>query len=233
MQQFFVDKLESPWLSADQRRQCQKVLRMRKGDAVRLVDPQGRGIVATFTNDDLSDLKQTDVITWPEKKRTLTLIAALIRTERLEWMIQKACEMGVDRIVLLRAEHGVVRDFGARSDRKMDRLNLIAKEACEQSYRQYQVPILGPIDADAIPDYRSDLNIYADIGNTPHLIEAIGEDVTSISAIVGPEGGFSKHERAQFAKLGFDEASLGDPVLRAETASLYICAMVSLSEVIK
>lgn len=233
MQQFFVDKLESPWLNNEQRRQCQKVLRMRKGDKIRLVDHQGSGIVAEFVDDTLQNLKQVDVLSWPLKKRKLTLIASLIRNERLEWMIQKACELGVDKIVLLSAEHGVVRDFGDRADRKMERLNLIAKEACEQSYRQFEVPVLGPIALSAIADHASELNVYADIGDTAHLVETLGTNVTTISAIVGPEGGFSLHERAQFEKNGFIETSLGDPVLRAETASLYICAMVSLCEVIK
>ncbi len=233
MQQFFVDKLQSPWLSNDQRRQCLKVLRMRKGDTVRLVDGEGQGVIAEFLDDELVEMKAIEPIQWAPKKRTLTLIASMIRTERMEWMIQKACECGVDQIVLYSSDNGVVRDFGKRNDRKLERLNLIAKEACEQSYRQHNVEVIGPIERSDIKNHLKELNVYADIGETMHFVDAIDSSTTSVCAIVGPEGGFSQKERSAFEALDFKEVSLGNNVLRAETASLYICNMMSVCEVIR
>lgn len=233
MQQFFVEKLQSPWLSNDQRRQCLKVLRMRKGDSVRLVDGEGQGVLAKFIDDELLEMEVIEPIVWVHKKRSLTLIASMIRTERMEWMIQKACECGVDTIILYSSDNGVVRDFGKRNDRKLERLNLIAKEACEQSYRQHQVEVIGPVERHEIQGYTKDLNVYADIGETIHFVDAIKANTQSVCAVVGPEGGFSKKERSEFEKMGFEEVSLGDNVLRAETASLYICNMMSVCEVIR
>lgn len=233
MQQFFVDSLSAPWLSSEQRNQCRKVLRMRKGDEIRLVNGQGEGIQARFVDDDLDELEVVAPLEWVEKKRKLRVIASMIRSERLEWMIQKACECGVDEIVLYSAEHGVVRDFGKRGERKLERLNLIAKEACEQSYRQFAVPVSGPIVLKDVPEHLSQLNVFADIGDRPHLVDVIHHDIETVSAIVGPEGGFSEHERDAFVRMGFKEVSLGNHVLRAETASIYICNMLSVCEVIK
>lgn len=233
MQQFFVDKLQSPWLSNDQRRQCLKVLRMRKGDSVRLVDGEGQGVIAKFQDDELLEMDVQETITWAPRKRSLTLIASMIRTERMEWMIQKACECGVDTIVLYSSDNGIVRDFGKRNDRKLERLNLIAKEASEQSYRQHQVVVLGPVERPEIKYYMKDLNVYADIGDKQHFVDAVKSTTTSVCAVVGPEGGFSKKERTSFESLGFEEVSLGNNVLRAETASLYICNMMSVCEVIR
>lgn len=233
MQQFFVEKLAHPWLSHDQRRQCLKVLRMRKGDQVRLVDGEGKGVIAEFIDDELNEMKAIETIEWAPKKRTLTLVASMIRTERMEWMIQKACECGVDRIVLYSSVNGVVRDFGKRNDRKLERLNLIAKEACEQSYRQYQVEVSGPIELSELKEYTQDLNVFADIGDTRHFVDAVQADTQSVCAIVGPEGGFSPKECQTFKKIGFEEVSLGANVLRAETASLYLCNMMSVCEVIR
>lgn len=68
MQQFFVEELKAPWLDKKQRQQCLKVLRMRKGDRVRLVDSKGNGVIAEFTQDDLETMEIVESITWPEKK---------------------------------------------------------------------------------------------------------------------------------------------------------------------
>ncbi|WP_159648546.1 RsmE family RNA methyltransferase [Erysipelothrix aquatica] len=232
MQQFFVETLSAPYLSQDQWNQCKKVLRMRKGDQIRIVDNNGRGILAEFNNDDLTEIVEVESLEWKPKKRTLRLIASLIRSERLEWMIQKACECGVDEIVLYSADHGVVRDFGKRADRKLERLNLIAKEASEQSYRQHAIKVVNLIGKPEIKEYLSDLNVFADIGDQPHLLTVLTDEVSSVTAIVGPEGGFSLKERDYFKDIGFKEVSLGHNVLRAETASLYIANMLSAAEVI-
>ncbi|WP_342621341.1 RsmE family RNA methyltransferase [Erysipelothrix sp. P66] len=233
MQQFFIESIEDLQLSADQLHQCRKVLRMQEGDSIRLVDHMGNGVIATFLDDTLTQLKVQESIVWAKKKYKLRIVASLIRSERLEWMIQKACECGVDEIVLYQSQHGVVRDFGKRSERKMERLNLIAKEASEQSYRQYEVPVLGIATLNELPQYQSDLNLYADIGNQPHLIHVVDEATPSITVLVGPEGGFSNDERVKFEAMGYRQVSLGDNVLRAETASIYICNIVSACEVIK
>lgn len=233
MQQFFVEKLEAPFLDSKQFQQCQKVLRMRKGDQIRIVDLEGKGILAEFVDDGASLLKEIEPLTWAPKQHKLRLIASLIRTERLEWMIQKACECGVDEIVLLQAERCVVRDFGKREDRKMERLNLIAKEACEQSYRQYPVSVKGITTIQDLEQFKSEQNIYADLGNHEHIVNAIDMDCKSLSVIVGPEGGFSDKERSFFNQNEWQCVSLGNQVFRAETASMFVCNMVSVCEVVR
>lgn len=233
MQQFFIESIENLLLSDEQLHQCRKVLRMQVGDKIRLVDQLGRGVIANFVDESLTKLEAEESIVWQPKKFKLRIIASLIRSERLEWMIQKACECGVDEIVLYQSQHGVVRDFGKRSERKMERFNLIAKEASEQSYRQYEVPVLGIATMNDLEQFKSELNLYADIGDEEHLINTVTKEVSSISVLVGPEGGFSPLEREQFEAMGYQQVSLGNNVLRAETASIYICNMLSACEVIK
>lgn len=233
MQQFFVEKLEQPYLSTDQRNQCRKVLRMRANDEVRLVDQEGNGIKARFTDDSLETLEFIEKLEWKPRKRKLRLIASLIRSERLEWMIQKACECGVDEIILLRAEHGVVRDFGSRSNRKIERFNAIAQEACEQSLRQFSVKVRDVIDAKDVGSYVSDLNVFADVGENPHFINEIENAHQSVTVIIGSEGGYSNAERDIFKEQGFKPISMGTQIYRAETASIVACNIVEVAEVIK
>ena len=230
MQQFFIESIEDARLSSDQRNQCLKVLRMRKGDQVRLVDAQSKAGIYAFADDELNTLEFIEDIIFDLPKVKITLIASLIRNERLEWMIQKACEVGVDRIVLYSAQNGVVKDFGKRSDRKIERLNMIAKEASEQSFRHKAVEVGPVITMNEIPQYTSELNLYADVKPLEH-IHSVMKDEDSISIIIGPEGGYSDKERDFFESESFKPVSIGKHVLRAETASMVACVLIHAKEV--
>lgn len=226
MQQFYIESLDNTQLSKEQINQCKKVLRMRKDDQVRLVDSLGNGGIYSFTDDTLSSLKLVESLVFSEKKVKITIIAALIRTERLEWMIQKCCELGADKIILFSADHGVVRGFKDKTERKIERFNLIAKEASEQSYRQFPTIIEGVIGLDSLSDYESSLNVYADVKKDAHIFKLM-KDHDSVSIVIGPEGGFSDSERNLMSSKNFTVVSLGNQVLRAETASMCACALVS------
>lgn len=232
MQQFFIESLKELKLSKEQEWQCTKVLRMRVGDEMRLVDGSGSGILAQLTNMNPIELKEVGVLEFESRKTHITLIASLIRPERLEWMIQKACEVGADRIILMQADHGVVRDFGDRIQRKLERWNLIAKEASEQAYLSAPVTIEGVITKEELESYRSDLNVFADLGPGDHIMSAVLPHHESITIVIGPEGGFSDSEVQYFNSKEFTQVSLGSSVLRAETASIIACALVRASEAI-
>ena len=226
MQQFYVDTLKNIQLSKEQLNQCKKVLRMRKDDQVRLVDSSGNGGIYSFTDDSLMSLEFIESLDFPKKKVNITIIAALIRTERLEWMIQKCCELGADKIVLFSAEHGVVRGFKEKTERKIERFNLIANEASEQSYRQFPTIVDGVITLDSLSEYQSSLNLYADVKKDAHIFKLLQEH-DSVSIVIGPEGGFSEMERNLMSSKDFSVVSLGNQVLRAETASMCACALIS------
>jgi 16S rRNA (uracil1498-N3)-methyltransferase len=227
MQQFFIEDLSNPSLSKDQLHQVTKVLRMRDGDLMRLVDQKGSGAIFSVVSVEPFRVEFKESIVFHKKAYRLKLIASLIRSERLEWMIQKACESGVDEIVLYASDHGVVRDFGNRVDRKIQRLNTIALEACEQSYRQYPVSIRGIISKSDLEFEKGTLNLYGELGNHPHIVDVITKD-HDISLLIGPEGGFSASERKVFASLDYQAISLGRNVYRAESASIAACNFVSL-----
>lgn len=230
MQQFFIENLDEPKLSRGQLHQINTVLKMRYTEKMRLVDRRGRGVIASATDETFSGFVVHEEIKWHTKKYPLRIIASLIRSERLEWMIQKACEAGVDEIVLYRADRGVVRDFGSRVDRKLDRFNLIAKEASEQSFRQFPVTVKGIIDTTEVSDYISDYNVFCDTTEHPFLVQEIEKNSGSVTAIIGPEGGLSDNERLQFINFGFKPVSLGPWIYRAETAPIALATVVNVLE---
>ncbi|CAM3571150.1 RsmE family RNA methyltransferase [Erysipelothrix urinaevulpis] len=233
MQQFFIESLDDPRLSKEQIHQCQKVLRMKPGDRVRLVDKQEQGQVVEFKDDTYQNFEVIETLQFPKKKINKVLIASLIRSERLEWLIQKACELGVDAIYLYKSDHGVVRDFGQRTDRKLQRFNEIAKEASEQSYREKAVPVIGILDKDTITQAMQKANFILDIGKHPNLYDDLTKEMESVSVLIGPEGGFSDDERHHFCAMGFESKSLLPTILRAETAGLTAVTYLSLFEVIE
>lgn len=222
MHQFYIEDINDINLSKDQLHQLRNVLRMKKDDVIRLVDQKGIGYIAKFKNDELSEFELIEKIQFTENKVKLKLIASLIRNERLEWMIQKASEVGIDEVVLYSADHGVVKSYGKKEARKIERLNTIAFEASEQSYRQFPLVIKGVINKEDINNELSQLNLFADTNKAPFLTDVFNEDIESISICVGPEGGFSEAERDYFFNLGMLPISLGSRIYRAETAPLAI-----------
>ena len=227
MQQFFIDSIDDIKFSKTQLHQIKNVLRMHTGDTMRLVDSKGLGIVVEIKDDNLSDFKVIETIKFKEKNHTLKIIMSLIRNERLEWMIQKATEIGVDEIVLYQADHGVVRDYGNKTDRKLERFNTIALEASEQSYRQYPLVVSKVIDKKNLESEKGSLNFYADVHLKNHIYDRLIPN-QDIVALIGPEGGFSEKERQLFKDIGYEPVSLGANVLRAETAPIVLASFVSL-----
>ena len=227
MQQFFIEDINNPTLSKTQFHQVKNVLRMRKGDLVRLVDLKGEGIIAQFSDDSLRTFEMVQSLSFPTKSYHLKVVMSLIRNERLEWMIQKATEIGIDEIVLYKSDHGVVRDYKDKTDRKLERFNTIALEASEQSYRQYPLIIQKVIDKKELESEMTELNVYADLNVETHVTDLLTTN-TKITAMIGPEGGFSDAERKHFSEIGFIPVSLGHNVLRAETAPIILGAFTSL-----
>jgi len=227
MQQFFVKDINKIEFTKEQKHQIQKVLRMQAHEPFRVVDTLGNGFICEFEDSDLSSIRKIESIHFHSKSYRLKIIMSLIRNERLEWMIQKAAETGVDEIVLYQADHGVVRNYGNKTNRKLERFNKIALEASEQSHRQFPLKVSKIINKNNLGQELSDINLVADVLKGEHLVEFIKPNQEMV-VIVGPEGGFSEDERILFKDLDIQRVSLGPSILRAETAPIVAASFVSL-----
>jgi len=198
------------------------VLRLRDGDAVVLFNGQGgefhgrlasRGQQVELTGHDPVER---------EPPLSVTLVQACIATDKLEWVVEKAVELGVARIVLTATRRSVVRLDAARLARRVDRLREIAIAACCQCGRN-RVPAIA-----AFGDLGSALS-EAGAGATGlvlqpdaprSLVEIAGASTGPVAIAVGPEGGFDADEFALLRRAGYQLARLGPRVLRTETAGL-------------
>lgn len=158
----------------------------------------------------------------------VTLCAALIKSERFEWMLQKAAELGVSRIVPFRSRNSVIAIDPRKEPKKMERWNAILQAACAQSNRHDPV-LLEPISTlDDLAEYKSECNFcaYEKESGSHHLAGVLKDSPVTVTAVIGPEGGFDEEEARWLEEHGFELCSLGSQILRAETAACYILSAI-------
>ncbi len=163
-----------------------------------------------------------------ELKNKVTLFFALAKGDKIDFVIQKATELGVSKVVLVNTERCVVKYEAKDVEKKMERFNKIAKEAAEQSHRLRIPKIIGPISLEDVDYYLCDTNLLAYekiAGKTDNIPDSFNEGET-VSAMIGPEGGFSEKEVSILEKKGFKLISLGKRILRTETAAVYILSVL-------
>lgn len=212
--------------------QLQRVLRLRVGDRILLLDGRGSQSEVTLSEisrDRVCAVVETRTPAAGESLVAVHVFAALIRAERYEWFLQKAVELGAVTITPLVTAHTTATD--APSAQRMQRWQRIIREAAEQSCRG-RLPLLQPAEtlSQALTritavDLAIILEQHAEF-LLPQLITA-RPDTRSVALFSGPEGGFSAAELRQAEQHGMIGASLGRRVLRAETAPLAALAVLS------
>ena len=203
-------------------RHLARVLRMRVGDSLILFDGRGGQYPATIhaldRNSVVASLGDFDA-TERESGLRLQLGIALSRGERMDWVIQKATELGVSSIALLVSERTEVRLKDEREQKKLRHWQQVAISACEQCGRN-RLPVVHPLQPlqDWCQRVEADARLVLDPAAESSDPGAAAP--ASIALLVGPEGGFSAAEIAAATTAGFHSLQLGPRVLRTETAPL-------------
>ena len=206
-----------------------QVLRMQPGDAITLfhgsIDGPGGEFEATVTRMGRSEVLArigTHHAVEREAARAVHLLAGITANERMDWLVEKATELGVASITPLLAERSVLKLKGERADKKLAHWQAVAVAACEQCGRN-RVPTLHPAQTladwlQAPPQDGQRLLLSLRPGTQPLLAAAPGH--TGLVFLSGPEGGLSSTEEDLALAHGFAPVTLGPRVLRAETAPL-------------
>jgi len=209
-------------LPADVAHHAAHVLRLREGDAVVLFNGQGGEFPGRLaTRGQQVELTRHDPVE-RESSVAVTLVQAWIATDKLEWVVEKAVELGVARIVLTATRRSVVRLDVTRLPRRIDRLRDIAIAACCQCGRNRVPAIAASGDlASALAEAGAAATGLVLQPDAPRsLVEIAGDARGPIAIAVGPEGGFDADEFAVVRRAGYQLARLGPRVLRTETAGL-------------
>lgn len=216
----FVASLDAPFLEPGDEHHLVRVLRLRDGDAVSASDGQGRWRRCVMRG---GTIEAAGEIADDGPARPCTIAAAMPKGDRLDWMVQKLTEVGVQRIVLLEAAYGVVRWDAERAGRQLERLARIAREAAAQS-RRTRLPVIdGPLPCSALLGEPG--AAVADPDGRPLVSAPVHGPL-----LIGPEGGWSPEERAAAATAGAETVSLGSTVLRVETAAVVAAAVVMAAD---
>jgi 16S rRNA (uracil1498-N3)-methyltransferase len=182
------------------------VLRLRPGEAVGATDGKGGYVACTWAGGGRLE-PVSDPAFEPAPTPVLTVGFVPVKGDRPEWTVQKLTEVGVDRIVVLRAARSVVRWQGEREGAQLARLGRVARSAVMQSRRLW----LPSVEAGSVEPGPS--VGMAQMGAPPL-------DGSIDAVLVGPEGGWTEAELHGHLAGGGTTVGLGRAVLRAETAAL-------------
>lgn len=230
MQIFYQpDAPAADWLPEEESKHCVRVLRHRTGDTIMVTNGRNQLYACKLTTADparcvyslLHELPQ------PLRKHAVHLaIAPTKNTDRLEWMLEKCVELGIDSIHLLQCQHS------ERIKLKAERLEKKAISAMKQSLN-LQLPLIHEpvaftdfITSGALQN-QSLFIAYVNEEHRQHLFNAAAKD-ESCCILIGPEGDFSSAEISAALTAGFTPVSLGPSRLRTETAGLTACHILNL-----
>lgn len=159
----------------------------------------------------------------------VTMCVALVKSDKFEWMLQKAAELGVSRIVPFVSRNSIIHLDPKKLDKKMNRWNAILDSACRQCNRADKVELMPLGCLENLKEYKSRCNLLAyekSSARSAHLASYLCKNPSSVTAIVGPEGGFTLQEAEELMDEGFACVSLGNQILRTETAVCYILSCI-------
>lgn len=203
------------------------VLRMKPNDKVQVVSGDGVTAIAEIisASSDKVDIRSLEVLSEShETEIKIVLAQGLAKGEKMDFITQKAVELGAYKIVPLAMEHSVVKLTGDKAEKKRERWQKIAEAAAKQCKRDI-VPEVAPVQtlAELLAKEDFDIKILAyecedKLGLKTYLQGC--KDYKNVLVIVGPEGGISPSEVAVAQKSGVALVSLGKRILRAETAAL-------------
>jgi len=229
---FFVDQVRNGQaeIQGEDARHLTRVLRVENGQRYEISDNRN-----VYLAEIESSRKERVVFRTLEKLETreaplhLVLCASIIKFDHFELMIEKATELGVSEIVpmtTVRTERGLER----AAQKRLDRWRRIALEGSQQSRRDRLPEIAEPTDwRDVLrrpATHRYALDEQSGVRPIGTALPVLRSASDTVALLVGPEGGWTEQERAEFTEAGWTPVSLGPLILRAETAALAALAIV-------
>jgi 16S rRNA (uracil1498-N3)-methyltransferase len=219
-----------------------QVLRLQPGQTITLFNGEGGEWEAAINRMGRSDVDVTvgvHTATEREPARAVTLAMGMPANDRMDWLVEKAAELGVAGLQPLHTAHSVLRLSGERATKKQAHWQSVAIAACEQCGGN-RVPTVQPVAdfaawlkglspvAAAAPELRCLLSLAEGTQPLAEALQSVAGD-TPVLFLSGPEGGLNLQEDAQARAAGFVPVTMGPRVLRAETAALAALVVATTS----
>ena len=232
MHRFFAQRKAGDllYLAKEDIKHFKDVLRIKDDEEVEVyIDGIGYiAILNSYTKDELSLKIISEIKEQYEPNIKITLFQSLVKSDKMDFIIQKAIEMGVYSIVPIETKRSIVKKKDIK-DKKLERYKNIAKAAAMQSKREFIPSVADAIKFDEAKEILDsfDLVLIAYEDEIEHSIKDFEiKDKKNIAIIVGPEGGFDISEVDELKRCGYKSISMGKRILRAETAPIALLTML-------
>ena len=229
MQQYFA-KDENLTLYDSDYHHIKNVMRMKCGDLIKVVFDK---TIYLCKIKEITSKVDFEIIKKEKKisnNKYIILAFALLKEQKLDYLIQKATEVGVSEFIPLITDRSIIKISVNKDIKKFERWNKIVKEASEQSSRIDVPKVNSIISLKELINYDADLKIIFTLNEKTKNIKKILEKnnkCDKILIVIGPEGGFNKEEEEILIKNGFLPCRMGDNVLRSETAPIVAISMIN------
>ena len=230
MQRYFAQIInDKVILNNDDNHHLLNVLRAKIGEKIEVVS-NGKLFLAESVK--LSPLEINPIENLEdnsELRSKVVLYYCLSKGDKNDFVVQKATELGVSKIVFVSSKRCVVKYENKDVDKKITRFEKIAKEAAEQCHRLIVPEIVGPINVNDIGKFSSEeacFVAYEEESQHMPSLSILGSE-KSIAIFIGPEGGIEEKEVKFLNEFGFKNVSLGNRILRTETAAVYALSVIS------
>lgn len=243
MQRYMVEQRnwskQDLYIDGDDYHHIVNVMRMKPGDQVICNHPSGKAYQCTIEEIDDQHVRLVilkELTNQTELPVHVTLMQGLPKGDKLEWVVQKATELGAETIIPLACERSIVKWDDKKIPKKVERLQKIAKEASEQSHRTVQPTVDAPVSIKQLTSQSSsyDHKFVAYEETTRELktnkLESYLAEIkpgASIGIVIGPEGGLTDSEIERLYQADYQPIRLGPRILRTETAPLYFMSVLS------
>ncbi len=233
MPRFFTETIDETKgiITGDDAKHIAKVLRMHTGERLVACDTMGKDydcVIAELSDKEVALTVERVYPSETEPTVKVTLYQAMPKSDKMELIIQKAVELGVSTIVPVQTKRCVSRPDAKSMAKKLERYNRIAMEAAKQCGRGRIPQVLPMLDySEAIAAMKADDRAFLFYENsTSSFRKELEQGVSSVSIMIGAEGGFDEAEVEQALAAGVASLSLGKRILRCETAPLAALSII-------
>ncbi|MDO5569504.1 MAG: RsmE family RNA methyltransferase [bacterium] len=232
MQRYFTKICQgnSFFLSDNDIHHIKHVMRMKVNDMIEVVHNQDLYLARINSLNPFEIVKESKVISNVKDDVKIILAVGLLKEQKFNLVLQKVTELGVAEIIPLKLKRCVVKLEEKDIDKKLKRWQLICKEASEQSKRVTIPKICKPISLSELRNIEADVKIGCFVSEKKKILKNVlqtSNNCDKIIIAIGVEGGFTKEEEDMLNEYGYTSVTLGDLVLRSETAVIYAMSVIN------
>ena len=159
----------------------------------------------------------------------ITLVITLLKEQKMDLILQKSTELGVDEIIPVIMKHSIIKLEESKQEKKIERWQKICKEASEQSKR-LDIPVVHNVcqidDLKSLEGVKLTCSTIEKSQNLKNYLKNV-KNYDRIILVIGPEGGLAKEEESYLREIGFTSVSLGNRIMRVETVPLFLLSVLS------